>query len=489
MKYKGLIIILIIMSLYPVLSPVESQNTKGTIIIHTGHTTYDIQNILGPLANQLIAAGYTIQFGKTLELTGYDILVIAIPTVPFAGFELDAIHTFVRNGGGLLLLGESGILSTKNVADFNELAGYYNIEFQRDMVVDPENNLVLDQSYAEIPLIENFADHLVTRDIKRIFFAFGCSLRISGNATALAWGGPDTYGDRILGAYDFRGGTYEASIEKIGKDLTLMACTESGQGKVLAIGDTSLFRGTYSLGGLWPQEPLEYYDHKRLALNIFYWLSLDIDTERSIQSVNTAIERARNFIDNGEYQKAYDLLARVKPLALELEDSYLQRQIASVTEIANKGMKADSLLAQGKQKIDTSCEEAYSDIEDAMEIYTEIGNEEKIQECIALLVECEDQEVLLRADTLVMEANDLTKRKEYVKAVETLEEARKIYEQGENQEKVQEVDAYIEEIGELQKKEQQETQIIERNRVILVVVVILVSVLVTGIYMWRRYFY
>lgn len=486
MKWKGLIIIILIMSLY---NPVESQ-AKDAVMIHTGHTTFDIEIILYSLAEQLRAARYTVDFGKTLDLTGYDILVIAIPTVRFAGFEQDAIQTFVRNGGGLLLLGESGVLSIQHVENFNELAGYYNIEFQRDMVVDSENNLVLDQSYPEIPLIENFKDHVVTRNIHRIFFAFGCSLRISGNTTTLAWGGPDTYGDRILGAYDFRGGTYEPSIEKRGQDLTLMAYAESGQGKVLALGDTSLFRGQYSMGGLWPQEPIEYYDHKRLALNIFYWLSLDVAAERSIQSVNTSLDRARTLINTGEYQRAYDVLARANPLAIELEDPYLQRQIASLTETANKGMTADDLLEQGKQKIDTSCEEAYADIEQAMEIYTELGNEEKVQECIELLSQCEDQEVLLRADNLVMEANDLVGENKYSQAIETLEEAKRLYEQVENQEGVQTVDERIEQVQELQRGEQQEkTQIMERNRLILVVVVLLISALVTSIYVWRRYFY
>jgi len=476
--------LILIMVLIASIQPVQTQEIQGRILIDVGHSSQGIQRILNDLVKELEINYYDVEFTRTIMyLDPYDVLVIAIPTQPFTTEELDSIHKFVENGGGLLLLGESGALSSKNVEDFNVLSGYYGIEFQRDVVVDPENHMTLDKPYPEIPIIEHFADHSVTRNVYKIFLVSGCSLRLSKRAKSLAWGGDNTYGDRLSEMYGYGGGTYERELEKKGEELIVMAYAESEKGRILALGDTSLFRGQSATGDPWTRDPLEYFDHKRLALNIFSWLSL----KSKISLALTLVDQAEELINQGRYQEAKDILEEVR-LMSHRGGYTIMGQIALLTIRANQGLEADRLLEEGKRYLEElNCEEASKSVEKAFTIYEGLGNAKKIEECVALLTECGDKEALLqKGDLLFEEGKTLFEQEEYSNALEKIEEAKIVYEGLGYTEKVEECDTLIEEIHGYEQGEEQPDDTSQRNRLILAVILVITAVVIVALFIWRR---
>jgi tetratricopeptide (TPR) repeat protein len=479
-------IFIVLLSVCMILSymPLGAQEIQGNILIDVGHSSQDIQNILGDLATFLRLDYYNVEFSKTIGyLDPYDVLVIAAPTTPYSVEEQEAIHEFVVEGGGLLLLGESGVLSSQNVEDFNNLSRYYGFEFQRDVVIDPDKNLVLDKPYPEIPIISNFSDHYVTRNISTIFFISGCSIRLSKMARPLAWGNEGTYGDILSEIYGFGGGTYEPLKEKKGENLILIAYTESGKGRIITIGDTSLFRGRTAAGSLWEKDPLEYFDHKRLAFNIFDWLSVKTKMGR----VSELLDEGKALIEGGDYSEAQKVLEEVKEISQKTRDSFTMRQAFELLIKAENGLKANEIFETGKKTLeDINCEEASSYFKDALTLYEGLGNTEKVNECVALLAECGDTTAFLfNASVLLEEGRQLIDEGRYTEAARKITEARSIYEQFKIGERVTECDALLEKIQRNQTGEETE-EIAQRNRKILAGLLLITTVIIIILILWRR---
>jgi tetratricopeptide (TPR) repeat protein len=476
-------ILVIILALYA--AQVQQQEIQGKILIDIGHSSLDISLILGELARELEINYYDVEFTQSiLYLDPYDVLVLAVPTVPLTTEELNAVRSFVEKGGGLFVLGESGVMSSKNLEDLNTLTSEYGIEFQRDVVIDPENNLHLDKAYPEIPIIENFASHPITKNVRKIFLVSGCSLVLSRNARPLAWGGEQTYGDKLSELYGYSGGSYEPGLEKKGKDLVVLAYCESGEGRVVAIGDTSLFRGLSTAGAPWTKSPIDYLDNKKLALNIFGWLSLK--TKKTV--VSEHMSQAETLIQEGNYQEALQILESARDMAMLVEEYSQAREISVLIVKANRGIEADALFEEGKRDLESSdCEAAAVSLEAAVSIYEAIENKEKTEECLKLLSECGDTLAMVRqANLLLEEAQTLVGQRKFAQAIEKTREAKSLYETLEIPEKVEECDNLLTSIQDYQKEQGEEKKTSERNRAILAAIVIASSLIIVVLFMWRK---
>lgn len=481
--YMKVYIMIIILAVFT--AQVQQEEIQGKILIDTGHSSLDIRLILGELAREFEINYYQVEFTQSiLYLDPYDVLILAVPTVSFTDEEMQAIRSFVEGGGGLFILGESGVMSTENVEDLNAFTSGYGIEFQRDVVVDPENNLSLDKAYPEIPIIDNFATHSVTTNVRRIFLVSGCSLVLSKKARSLAWGGDETYGDRLSELYGYGGGSYEPGLENKGKDLVLLAYSLSGDGRVVAIGDTSLFRGLSSAGDPWTRSPLDYLDNKRLALNIVGWLSLK--TKRTV--VSDRIAQAETLIQEGSYQEALKLLEGAREMAMLVEEYGDARAISVLIVKADRGMEADVLLQQAKVLLESSdCEAAAGVLEEALKTYEAIENKEKTAECLQLLSECGDTLAMVKqANLLLEEAQTLVEQKKFVQATEKAQDARTLFERLNIPEKVEECDSLLAGIQDYQKEQSEEKETSERNRTILAAIVIGTSIIIVVLLIWRR---
>jgi hypothetical protein len=185
-------------------------------------------------------------------LAGVDLLVIAHPSDPvwerttgrgsprFSAAEIDAIGSFVHDGGGLIVLGETE--QEKYGNNVNELLGRFGLHIDNETVQDYEHSV-------NVP---------------------------SWILAELDDGGRGTGGDVLAQVHSvclYRAGTLSASngarilarthVSSSAPGAGLIATTEHGAGRVVVLADSDLF-GDDCLGQL---------DHRALWLNLCYWAS------------------------------------------------------------------------------------------------------------------------------------------------------------------------------------------------------------------------
>ncbi len=179
--------------------------------------------------------GYTsdTNFNISLDsgiLSGYDILVVFFPQIPFSAGELTAIESFVSGGGGLLLVGVNyGSTWAFTPAHLNPLSSLFGITFNSDQVNE---------------VITSFVDHNVTHGLTSIWtnadHISGSSLSVTGSAVSV-----------IIGS----------------ADRNVTAVTDYGLGRVIAVGSSGPFvnfrEGSYGHGD----------SHMQFSLNTIDWLA------------------------------------------------------------------------------------------------------------------------------------------------------------------------------------------------------------------------
>lgn len=108
--------------------------------------------------------------GLTPELlAGCDVLVLKTPTSPYAPEEIDAIHAYVRRGGGLFVIGDhTNVFGSSTFLD--EVVGEYGIRFEADATYAHDGGL----SLYEAPSV---ARHPAVLHLPPFLFATSCSLR------------------------------------------------------------------------------------------------------------------------------------------------------------------------------------------------------------------------------------------------------------------------------------------------------------------------
>ncbi len=183
-------------------------------------------------------------------LDGCDVLVIAHPSDPewerttgtgsprLSGEELDAIESFVRDGGGLIVLGETEQAKYGN--NLNELLDRFALHLENDTVQDYEHNLgppswVL----SELPPGARGRGGDVLARVDQV-----CLYR----ATTVSSGN----GARVVART-------HASASSPGAPL--IAVTEHGSGRVVVLADSDVFG----------DDCIDQLDHRSLWLNLVYW--------------------------------------------------------------------------------------------------------------------------------------------------------------------------------------------------------------------------
>ncbi|MFX0068400.1 MAG: hypothetical protein ACFE7I_04935 [Candidatus Hodarchaeota archaeon] len=180
---------------------------------------------------------FPIVFQKLQE---FSILVIAGPDLSkFRQTEIRDIIKYVDTGGGLLIMSDAGG-DRGHMTNLNNIASAFGIRFNNNQVTDSRHNLGIDT----VPVITDFKDHEIAKEVTKICYRAGCSLTASGNAVPIA------FSNRIANP----------------QSAPIIAVTEYGLGAVVAIGTYEMFR-TEGLGGI------DTPQNAQLALSIFHWLA------------------------------------------------------------------------------------------------------------------------------------------------------------------------------------------------------------------------
>ena len=192
------------------------------------------------------------------DLSQYDVFIVTEPNILFTSSEQTAILNFVSNGGGLF------ITSDHDRSDRNG-DGVDSVDVWNDLF---QNNPVQTNPFGFLFNYENFSEttysvaNLPDNPILHGFF---------GDVTALEF-----HGGTSINLFPSDNSTVTGLIFKQGTQEAMFASAEYGQGRMVAIGDSSpaddgtgdahdnLYDGWYAEGG---------GSHRKLMLNATIWLA------------------------------------------------------------------------------------------------------------------------------------------------------------------------------------------------------------------------
>ena len=222
----------------------QTQNERGRL-----ESTY---SELGQLLrnNDFDVEAYTEFMILAKNLKGAEVMVFGCPnSSKVRPAEIDVLQKFVKNGGGLMLLslsgGDRGLMN-----NMSKISGDFGITFENTAVKDDRSNAGL----PTMPIITDIVAHPITEDVSDLLIPSACSLRVTGDATALAITSDTADPGRAV----------------------VVAVAEIEKGRVLCVGSYEVFRKG---GGL------KHKGNKTFALNAFRWLSGDLQLAKPSEVV------------------------------------------------------------------------------------------------------------------------------------------------------------------------------------------------------------
>ena len=230
-------------------TPLASQ---GKMLIDRTHgQTFDVSGFTDYLVSQgwVVDELYT---SITLDkLEGYDVFLIPYAEIAFTSSEIDAIMSYVKDGGGIWVFGEYNRYTTTN-----SISQEFGVTFNNDMVYDPTDNVEGNNFW---PLIHILETHPITEGVESFGYYAGCSLNVNQPSEIIAKGDDDAYS------------TYYTSYPPV------LAAVEYGSGKAVFCGDMTPLHPRY-----YPERLTD--EEKLLLSNIVEWL---IAEEKPSVSIST----------------------------------------------------------------------------------------------------------------------------------------------------------------------------------------------------------
>jgi hypothetical protein len=166
-------------------------------------------------------------------LDACDVLILKVPTSPYAPDEVESVVRFVTRGGGLMLVGEhTDVFLTST--HLNQVARAFDFEFRDDCLFGVDSSF--DQLYRP-PLIP----HPIVRHMPPMDFAVSCSIapgRSAGRAAILStglWELPADYH-----ASNFYPQVEDRAEMRYGAFVQLWT-TRCARGRVVAFADSTIF--------------------------------------------------------------------------------------------------------------------------------------------------------------------------------------------------------------------------------------------------------
>jgi len=259
---------------------------KGTIALDYSHNNKLIveSSSFQDFTNFLFTSGYKLGkiqagFDSLKKLEQYDCIILSSPNnKKLEPSEIEILEEYVKKGGSLLILSSMGGDHT-NRTNLNELTNYFRFYFVSDTVEDSMNYINLQRR----PLITNITPHIITDQVKKLVFSSACSIKamefLEDNedikVEIVANGGLNTW-HRIYDGKDW--------IEEDSPKIPLLVVVEYYEGKVVAIGNLSMFS---SLGR---EYGFSAFDNNLLIANILKFLTSDVVSEGKLITINLNLD-------------------------------------------------------------------------------------------------------------------------------------------------------------------------------------------------------
>jgi len=204
-----------------------------------------------------------IEAGITYEkLSDYNVFIIGVPSAEshFSSEELEYLIKYVKDGGSLLVINDKGG-DIENQNNLNDLSNIFGIEFNPDQLFDNEYY----SKDISRPIIKDFRKHFITRDITQIIHSNGCTIEIDKSVetedidvSAICFSSEQSAWHKIFDGENW--------VDEPIESAPIIAIGHYGMGKIVAIGNLSLFSGFHALYGI------HAADNFKLISNIISWL-------------------------------------------------------------------------------------------------------------------------------------------------------------------------------------------------------------------------
>ena len=223
-----------------------------------------------------------IEAGLTYEkLNKYDLFIIGVPNLgpDFDVDEISALVKYVKDGGSLFVINDGGG-DYENKNNLSELTKNFGFIFNSDRLFD-NKNFSKDNSH---PIIKDFRSHFITRDISQIIHSNGCTLVVNKSiennkidVNSLAFSSETTSWHRYY--------TGDGWLDKSEQHLPIIGATHYDSGKVIVIGNLSIFSSLNKSYGI------RAVDNLKLVTNMISWLlnKAKSDEEQALKPILTTV--------------------------------------------------------------------------------------------------------------------------------------------------------------------------------------------------------
>ena len=247
-KMKYFLGMLLAVSLLFHLGGVGYAGSPGAVLVDRSHGQAAV-DISGFTAYLVVDQGWTVTdaTGSITSdvLSGYGVFLLVRPSEDLTSAEVEAITSFVENGGGLWVLEDSASLIKSN-----SISSQFGVTFNADTVMNDTDY----SSRKYYPIIRELKPHAIREGVGSFVYYGGCSLNVLSPAAVIATGGAKAYSEDAL--------SYENIYESY---PPVLAAAEAGSGRAVFIGDMSALRSS-KYDGLSDE-------HKQLLANIVDWLN------------------------------------------------------------------------------------------------------------------------------------------------------------------------------------------------------------------------
>jgi len=274
----GMVSIVVIIVLAIFLTPMKYQflGPKGKVAFlgtHTSASTDDSSDVgYMKLRDFLTGHGYDVvqthSPSITLpELQQYDACVLFSPESVLSDDEINAIHTYVQNGGGFLITSTGWAVEKLNYV--NNLTKDWGFEFMNTKVYEPEQAYtdygvsVSQYTVAAEGLVEG--NPIASRITYPYIMRNSCTMKITDPSKAKV--------AITLSGYAFGEDYYHQDLkpttgygEPVGKDAIVMVTAEIGNGRVVGMGGNEMYMNKW----IFQSKPAE---NAQSMLYVLDWLT------------------------------------------------------------------------------------------------------------------------------------------------------------------------------------------------------------------------
>ncbi|MFN8673942.1 MAG: DUF4350 domain-containing protein [Candidatus Sericytochromatia bacterium] len=191
-----------------------------------------------------------------LDSNTTDILFIPSPSLEYTDAEISKIINFVKSGKKLIISGEWGGFAGFSSNSVNKILAYANLKINNDLVKEKDKT-----TNPDFIVINTLANHAISKDISAVGFYSSASIDVAYSGINIL--NNDTtkiIANSSISSYKIK--TFYASVAGI------VAVSSIGNGKVIALGDTSIFTDSFSN----PESSnILAYDNKKFVSNMLNW--------------------------------------------------------------------------------------------------------------------------------------------------------------------------------------------------------------------------